>query len=343
MDFLRATLRALFVVITSASLATLISVATMQATILNRSTVLRWMENSGIYQNIVNIAVQLQPDSAPESQQFLGETTIRDAINQTLDPAFLRTSTEKIINSTYDWLEGKSETITFSIPLSEKRDLLKQNLAKQIEPKISSLPTCSSNFSGVTSQQVQCIPKNSNAQTYAADLASRAVDSSDFLVQPLTQQNIQLPTLPAVNVLRFLASNLQIIISGLAVLAVLSATGYVLLSKDKLRGIQAVGRRAFFGTLILVIGGGVLWYFSNKLTLSAFGDQAIITSIVDPLARQIAADVGMWLFIFSGIVFATGGLIWLGAFLTIKNLEKKLKAAHAGPPKDLPPIGPAAI
>lgn len=347
MDFLRATLRGLLVIVTSVSIATLISLGTMHATILNRSVVINWLANSGIYSNIVDAAVQLQSGDAVESQQFLGEDTVRQAINQTLDPAFLQQSSERIINSSYDWLQGKTDKIDFSIELNEKREQLKLNLAQLIEPKLASLPKCSSGFSGVSSQDVKCIPSTVTSQAYAADLAARAVNSSDFLAQPLTDETIQQPTLPAVEFLRFVATNSLAIVGGLATAAIISAAGYILLSKDKLRGLQAVGRRAFFGTLILVIGGGVLWYFSNKITLGSFGDQAIIASVVDPLARLVAADVGMWLFIFSGTVFAIGGIIWLGTFLLIKNLDKKAKhflhtEAISTEPKDLPPVDPPA-
>jgi hypothetical protein len=341
MEFLRATLRGLLVVLTSVSLASLISIATMQATILNRNVVMQWASDSGVYNNFVQAVVQLQPAQSSESQ-FLGEDTLTNAIDKTLDPAFLHASTETIINSTYDWLEGKKQNIEFSIPLSEKRDQLKANLAEQIEPMLSGLPVCTSIYSGLSSQEVKCLPPNSNAKSYANDLAARSVNSSDFLLQPLTQETLKQPTLPIVNVLRFIAMNSQLIIMVLAAIALLSATGYVLLSKDKLRGVQAVGRRAFFGTLILVVGGGLLWYFSDKITLSAFGDQAIISSVIDPLARQIAADIGMWLFIFSGIIFTIGLLLWIGAILLIKRSKKKLLLAPSHPthrgPKDLPPI-----
>lgn len=346
MEFLRATLRGLFIVLTSVSLASLISIATMQATILNRNVVMGWISDSGVYNNFVEAMVQLQPAQTSESQ-FLGEDTLSKAINKTLDPAFLQSSTEEIINGTYDWLEGKNEEIVFSIPLNEKRDQLKLSLAEQIEPKLTGLPQCSSLYSGFASEQVQCIPQNSSAKAYAADLATRAVNSSDFLSQPLTQESVKQPTLPAVSVLRFFATNIQLILAALATLAVLSATAYILLSNNKLRGVQTVGRRAFFGTLILVAGGGLLWYFSNQITLSAFGEQTIISTIIDPLARQIAADVGMWLFIFSGIVFVIGLVIWVGAILLIKRLKKQTlltpPAPHGGTAKDLPPVAQSPI
>jgi hypothetical protein len=343
MKIFRAIARALFVILTSASLAILIILATLQMTILNRANVLGWLDNSGIYKNIVDSIVQLQPSTGTE-QQLLGENTVRQAINKTLDPAFLEQSTEKILNGTYDWLEGKNDKIVFTVPLSEKRTELKSNLAELVKPSLEGLPVCSSTFSGVSTQQVKCIPPNSNPQKYADDLSNRAIESSDFLSAPLTEKDIQQPMLPAPGLIRFIMNNTPALLASLVAIAILSATGYVLLSGNKLLALQNVGRRTFFGTLIMVLVGAALWYFASKFTLSAFGDKLIIDTIIDPLARLIASDVGRWLFIFSGIVFSLGGLIWLGTFLLIKkSLKQAAQIPKSGDPKNLPPVTPPAI
>lgn len=343
MHILRTLGRGLLIVLISITLAVWISLSTMYMTVLQRDVVLGWVEKSGAYDNLVSSIVQLMPTEG-DDKQFLGESAIRTAIERTLTPAFIKQSTESVLNASYDWLEGKSQTITFSIPLNEKRPELQKQIALAVEPQIAALPVCASKFN--TATEVTCVPQGTSAKAMSEDLARRAVESTDFLKDPLTEKTFQEANIPSFELLRWFMQVALYFVIGLPIFALICIFLYVLLYDQKIVGLRIAARRIFFSTILTVIMGGLLWGMSRQISLGAFGDQAIITRIVDPLFHQIASHVGMWLFIFSVSVLLVSGVGWLVAHIIEKRIQQppKLPQTPPQPPQQLPPVAkpPAA-
>lgn len=341
MQILRSLGRGLLIVLISITLAVWISLATIYMTILQRDVVLGWVEKSGAYANLVGSIVQLMPAEG-DDKQFLNDNAIREAVQNTLTPTFIKQSTETVLNASYDWLEGKAQTIRFSIALNEKRPELQKQLAVALEPQIAALPVCASKFN--TATEVTCIPQGTSTKAMAEDLARRSVESTDFLKDPLTEQTFSQAGLPSFELLRWFAQFALYFVIGLPVFACLCVLCYVLLYDQKIVGLRIAGRRIFFSTILTVVVASLLWGASTHISLSAFGDQAVITKIVDPLFHQIASHVGMWLFIFSVSVLLAGGAVWLTAFLIEKRLQPAVKPpAHTEHPENLPPVAPPPV
>lgn len=322
MLFLRSLGRGVLIVLVTISFGLWIIVATAQLTVLQRQVVMGWAVNSGVYSNIVNSVVNLMPTQG-DGKQFLSEDAIRQAINKTLSPSFIQDSTETIINASYDWLQGKAQQITFTIPLAQQRPVLQEQLTAVIEPRVSNLPECSSQFSGLSSDDITCIPKGTTAQAMADDIARRSVESSDFLQKPLTQDDFRQAALPNLEPVRWFVMNSLSFAVGLPLFAILCAVLYVLLYDEKIVGLRAVARRVFFGTIFTVIIAGLLWGTHRSISLKTFGDQAIIVDVVDPLFHQVVGSVSLWLFIFSSIVLSVSGALWLTT--TLIERQKKLQ------------------
>lgn len=335
MQSLRSLGRGVLIILISLSLAAWITIATLQATILQRSVVLGWIDKSGAYNTFVDSIVQLMPTEGSE-KELLTESTIRGAIAKTLTPGFLKTSTETIVHASYAWLEGKAQTLSFTIPLADKRPELQKNLAAAVKTQIDTLPVCATRIA--ISSALTCIPQGMTAASMADDLARRAVESTDFLSQPLTPQGFEPNQIPALAMARWFAQFAPILVWGLPIFATLCVVLYVFLYDNKIVGLRIAGRRIFFATIVTAIIGGSIWLFHQQISLSAFGDQAIISSVIDPVFHQIAGNMSMWLFVFSGSVLLVGGTTWLICSLVEKRQNKGGAQLPPAKPQDLPPV-----
>ncbi len=342
MIFLRWISRALLLVLIAIGAVSWVTVATLQATILNRHEVKRWLSDSGGYTHIVSNLVHL--DQAVSAGKVLDESTLQQALQQTLTPDFVQQSAETAIDSTYDWLEGKAEDITFSIPLSQERTAFIANLQAALLPKLSSLPKCSSSLT-ISAGDVTCIPQGKTATQLAQQMAEQSVGgSSDFLTAPITPADVSkaldIPTDNPFGWLQGITKLVPTLVVALPILTLLCAAGYVLLSTEKLKNISIVAKYILCNIVLLTITGIALWYFGGQLN---FGDTPIVSDVVVPIAKQTSASIGMWLTLYSGIVCVICIAVWI-AIAVIEHRKKQtgLALPPRQPEQHLPPTKPAA-
>lgn len=336
MSTARGIFRGLLIFIALICTAAWVSLFTLQQTVLNRTVVFGWLNNSGFYSHFVDTVVQLQ--ASPQTGGGDGElnvTALQQAVNQTLTPDFIKQSAETILGNLYDWAEGKREDFGFIIPLDQKKADLQAQLAKALEPQLASLPKCTSKLT--VSDTPDCVPAGVSPSAMAADLAARAMSSTDFLSKPLTAndlgQNFTQPLMPA----RLLATNLPWMVLVLPALAVLCVVGYVLLDANKFNGLGMAGRRLLFATMIGLLTGAAMWMFGKQIAFGdTLGDARIVGTLVDPIIQQVVPDVGKWLTIATGSVVALGGLLWIVSFV----LKKLYAKPHLPTPKAEKPTEP---
>ncbi|HKX73698.1 MAG TPA: hypothetical protein VJM32_06775 [Candidatus Saccharimonadales bacterium] len=350
MNILRGLSRWLLAIAVGLVLAAWVSVSVLQATLLNRDTVKGWLATSGAYDD------GLKPFAIIESNQGLATSQdMQAALEQTFPANYLKTQTERAIDATFDWIEGKKTSITFSIPVQERREEFRNNLVLIVTPRLAQLPACPTRVNPNTSNPT-CIPQGMSAASFA-DQSLQLVEGSGFLDGPLTQNTlkevgIELPEMPY---LPAAASAMRTASVVLPILAVLMGIGYVLLCDSKLKGLSVIGRRVFFQGLLITIGGGLLWFFGAKLDLSAAaqaGDAqqaAMVVNIINPLVQTVFPGVGLAFAMFGGMITAVGGATWLAGFFARRKYTKvtpftpgpKPPAAPTQPPSpEQPPATP---
>lgn len=318
----------------SAALSTWILVATLQVTILNRDVTKSWLATSGVYNQALGNLVRV---STNNSSDLVTDVVTQNALNQTFPASYIQQNTNKVVDATYDWLEGKTSAINFTIPVQEKAAEFSHNLAAQLEPVLAKLPPCGT-FTAQNTNSVTCLPKGVSAADYAAQLTQPA-NSGDFLNSPVTQNNFgqgapQYAALPAA------VQWSHTLFWALPIVWLVLGALYVLLSKDKLAGLGRIGRQATINASITLVGGLLLWYASTSVDLTATlaqGDAeqtTIVQSVINPLARAILPDVSKALSMFSAIVVAIGGALWLGTYLWRRRVPKMPDQP------DIPPASP---
>ena len=311
-----------------------IFVATLNATVANREVVKNWLAQSGVYKHALDNTLRVTADQSGSLMDLTTNTTLQQALTKTFDSTYIQQYTNKVIDATYDWVEGKAPAITFSIPVQEKSAEFSANLAAEIKPKIEMLPPCNSRIGNLNANQITCIPTGVSADDYAKQLAQPS-SSNGFLNTPITQDNlrspIQLSALPA------LAQAMHMLLWALPIAVAVCGALFVLASDAKLAGLGRLGRQLTINAGLVLVLGLVTWYVGASLDLNSVleGDEqqvAIISSLTNPLARTVIPDFGRALSIFSGIVTAVGGILWLGAFLLRRKPQKHAEVPNIPPP-----------
>ncbi len=332
------------------ALALVIGVATslwilcgaINLTIANRDVTKQWLVASGIYNNALTSALQVSSPQGETDSSFITPDILRQAISQTFDPTYLRQSFDTVIDATYDWLEGKSQAITFSIAVQEQATVFRSNLTALIVPKLQALPVCAGKVTTDTNK-LTCLPAGVNATDYANQLTRPSGDTT-FLNTPLTQATFE-PGFPKLGWLPIVFSWVRISFWVLPLLALVLAGLYVSVNTDKFRGIIRLGRHLTISGSVPMVAGLLLWFATGAIDLSQAveGDpqQAeVVAALVNPLVHTILPDIGRALALCSGAVVLVGVLMWLGSFLWQRRSHKKIPVPESTPiptqPADLP-------
>lgn len=333
MGFLRGTGRFILYSAVGIMVTLWIVAAVTQATLLNRQVVKRWFATSGVYQNLVASAINLQP-----MQGFVNQNDIKGALQSTYTPDYIQKQTETAIDATYDWIDGKTPNINFSLPVQDKRNDFIANLQKGLLPRIQALPTCTS-ASQVSSATPTCLPPGSTAQDIAKQY-SQLSDSSDFLNKPISPESMAQSGQAPSNNLSYipkLASATRMSVYILPILIIICGAGYALLTSDKLLGVIIIGRRIFFQGLILTIAGGGIWYLGTHIDITGTADGdtaqlALVKGLINPVLQHVVPDIGITLATFSSLITILGAGAWIGGHLAKQRIIRNPKITPTPPP-----------
>ena len=304
------------------SVALWITSSTLNATFLSRSTVISWLKNSGVYDNALESIFKIDPQKEADSSSLINNETFSEAMSATFPSAYLESQTSVVVNAVYDWLEGKTNSISFAIQVQDKAEEFRSNLAAAVVPALEALPECSSSIQN-SGTDVKCLPAGSDPSDYANRIIAMP-EGGQFLEEPITDKTLGLNVSEgpqqyapaAVAVLGALSWAMPVAI-------VVFGAGYVLLTDDKLLGLRRFGRKVVFSALLGLIGGVVIWVMAGSLDAAWLVDTkssgADILSVVQPLARLIATDSGRALTLYAGIIAGVGAALWLAMVFVMRR------------------------
>lgn len=334
------------------------------STIHDRVTVKNWFIKSDFYNQAVDVVLEKakasadknQPNDPNESNQKedsgLGSLPINDpaiqaVAKQAFTPQLLQTSVEGFLNGTYDWLDGSSKDIAFSVDLSSAKQQLATGLGTYVENKVASLPVCPNNPAAddYDAFSATCRPAALSATQAGSEFSANLL-KQDFLKDPvITADTLKIEgdgdqktaltedaKVAAVKTAYQRSSQTPLV---LAILALVLAAAIVFLSSDRLRGIRRVAYIVVvIGVILLLIHAG-LGAASTKLT-----DKLTLSGSESPQQTKLMIDFGKAVIgdVRSAIMPFVIGYIGAGvAGVVIINILKKRQAQHEGP-EDKPTV-----
>lgn len=338
---MRAILASLLSLVCTLAVSAFVTLQTLETTALDRTEVKGWLDKSGTYNNLLdtvlstNTAAQQELNSTGSS--IVTADDIKTALGQTMDTTYVKQSTEKVVDSTYNWLDGQTSTISFEINTTAKKDEFTKNLSSVLEPQLAKLPPCMS-IAQFQSNNPPCLPPGTTAKQAADGLATDAANQASIFRQPVTNETVAQSSKgsaqtnspltnsnSSANRFRDLVSSLRVWLIWLPIIAIVSGGLMALLSQHKLKAAKHLAGRLTVG-LALACAAGLL--IANVGQTYSFKDltganNAFMAQVIEPVLHQAAPAIGFRLALVSGLL----GLATLTAWVILLLIKRKREKA----------------
>ena len=290
------------------------------------------LKQSGIYTVFAQNTIEEQ--AASSSALPLQDAGVQAAVQKAFPPSLIEQSTTKIIDGTYDWVQGRTESPNFSVDLSEPRANLAAYVADYVRERSTTLPVCSYQESLALAQagttnidpyKLTCRPSQVSSEQLA-EQAKQQVLGSDLLSTPIVTadsiKNDQGQTLgQQLEIVPQAYTWMVYSLFGTGIITVLAIGIIVLLQRKQWRG--AVKHLSIILLSIGAVSTGMAWVISfgfNKIS-SILADgttsQMLQTKLV-AVFTTLAHDLQKW-WIGYGILLIVLGIIGL----IVRKLSKE--------------------
>ena len=285
------------------------------------------LRTSGVYGSVVAGILKEQSNGKQDGAQNQGDVPVsrpevQQIIQRSFPPEFLQSQTEGVIDGFYNWLQGKTPKLEFSISLTQAKAKLADGLQQYALDRLNSLPTCTPGdipSGDIDAYNATCVPAGVDKTAIAAKVHDQI--TADFLkdstITPITVKdgngkslNQQASNAPDI----YHKANDGVYASG--VLAAMLAAAVVSLAATWRVGVRKISVIAItVGALSTVLG----WLSSFSLHQAAhrIADVQTSNTFVQPqlirIVETLADDLRNWWMIYglSLIVLGVAGLIAL--------------------------------
>lgn len=304
----------------------------LSQTVGNPEKVKDILDKSGAYQDLIpRLLENTQKEQNPDGIT-LSDPTVQKAAGAAFTPEFVKQSSERIIDSIYAWLEGRTDKPDFNIDLTGARIGFADRAAQEAQERAAALPRCPGGISLAEFDvfTASCLPAGVTPQMVAERVRTGILngeglfDTSSLNADSLKTGDGQ----PMFQEFESLPARYQQAMEApfyLSLAAVLVAAAIVFLSPGRRKGLKRVGIiLAVVGLIMLVIS----WLFGAEiLKRLGFGGNALAGSLpvlLDELAAAAAANYRL----FSGLYLALG----LGAVAAAVFIRRPDNHATAATP-----------
>lgn len=294
------------------------------------ATVKKIVADSGVYTDIIpNLLKQAGSVSSQTGNVPLVNSQVQSAAQTTFSPQFLQTTTNTIIDSIYQWLDGKTATPNFRIDLRTQKNQFANLVAQAAAQKAASLPACTQavDMASYNVFDASCLPDGVTPSDVSGGTMNTLLNGQGFLDQPVitasnlktsgSNQNVfdnQLKKAPS----DYRWAKKVPIILGL--LTVLVGAAIVFLYADRLRGLRHLGITLLVVGVFMLIFAWALNFGVNKgtthLNLNNAAFEKDIKMLITDLIQSI--DKNYWFF---GGLYAVLGAAAIGAPIYLRRSQ----------------------
>jgi hypothetical protein len=325
-------------------------VSVLNATLLDRNQIKGLFNQTGMHEHLIDnfIAPQIRQSFAADPQtKILTADMMVDSLNQSLPPAFVKAQTEKVIDSSYDWLNGKTDRVQFTIPLEQPANQFYATIRSRLVANLKALPPCrTANVSYDQITSATCLPRSIAAETAADQIVGQIKTEGQLFAPALTEQTFAPPTgqqdntntIAAIPMAVHWLYWLHILAWPLAAAAI---AGIIYLNQPRIKGIRTIGFRILLpGFVYVLIGYLALRRGGSLQTAILIPDTAHtpIPTILDPLLHIFLPALGRAMVLFGGITTAIGTALVI-TFIVLAHKQKKA-SVQTPPPAPISPIAP---
>ena len=146
-----------------------------------------WLDNGGIYENAVDFALKEALKEIDyehvETKMFVSQEDLQNTIEQIVTPQFIQDSSETVIDSIYEWLDGTKDKIEFQLDFNSKREEVAEQLTTVFIERFDQMPTCSNNIvidENFDPFASECVPVGYNVNEKSEEITKALLESEDF-------------------------------------------------------------------------------------------------------------------------------------------------------------------
>jgi hypothetical protein len=328
----------------------------------DREKVKSWPIEAGTYEaftdGILNV-VEQESNGQIESlktvveRSALNQEAIFAATDSVFTPEYWQGKYEPVIDSVYDWLDGTTSDLNFSVSFSDKSQEAATALEQSLATQLNLIPACS--FEEIPQSfdalGAVCLPPGISPAMAASQFKEELLSEDSFVNSiKLTDEDFNLSDNILQNAPGYYTHLKNVPFYFL--LTVVFLCGIILLSaKQPIRGLRRIGHSLSSAGLLSWIGFFITGkVFQGGISIEGEGSvQQLAREVVLPLSKTVVdsvANTGMWVSI---VVLIVGILTWLAAFYWHKihhhhEAEQIAKRSMASQQKKLPaPVNPDPI
>lgn len=324
-------------------------------------TLKKSLRDSGAYDAASRQLAEKAGDAATSRQDLpIDKESVSQAAAETFSPKTIETNAEKVIEGTYNWLDGKTATPEFNVDLQPYVNNFTQTLNDRLVQQAQVLPVCSPEQlrqvdpNNIDVFKLQCLPPGVTLDMVKGQISAETAKSSqEFLENP----NITADTLPKNSegqTVAEQASNLPTIYQWLkktpmifGFLALLFAVAVTLLAMPEWRAsIRKLGRSLLVTGLVLLVLTGLVRLLFTYLTRPGglgeklAGDELKDVALAFATSLERAYDSKLLLF---GASYAIAGLFALIVLRFLKSSARTEAITPAVPTAATPSLASSTV
>lgn len=291
------------------------------------------LAESGAYNNAPAVIETVVKQSAQHNQasEFIdfSDPGITKAIESSLPPEFVRSSSEQAIDDTYAWLNGEANFTDISISFKDQTDEIIAAVADYTFDRVKDLPECSQLQTYQLSLQESINP----AELTCEPATNLAPYKKQFITEAKKVFLFKNPALGTSALEQEFQQSIQDVPDGfrlmkqlpiwLILLSVLLAIGVVFLSDTRKSGLKNVRATVIVAGGLAVLSMVITTYFTGKFVASgslanslkdAVTNEGLRTSMASAI-QQVLQNFYSYIGWVGGIYIVIGVLVTLGLYL----------------------------
>lgn len=295
------------------------------------------LQQSGVYSaaatSVINQSVQRSGTQLP-----LNDPGVQSAIKAALPASTVQQNAEQVINSFYDWIQGRTQTPDFSVNITGIKSNVSDNVGSYLRQKLSALPTCPpgtmmpQNTNDIFN--LTCIPRGVSIDQLVAQGTAAADNSGVLKDNTVTANNLktadgQTLTQKLNNIPKAYHDFVEALFA-LPLLAVLTSLGVVFWSATRRTGLRRLSvtliTTGIYSTLIALVAAWGLDRAANALASQQSGGLTALESGLVKVGDILCGDLRHWWLMF-GIGYIVVGII--GVIIVRATRPKGPALAHA--------------
>jgi protein-S-isoprenylcysteine O-methyltransferase Ste14 len=300
------------------------------------------LKDSGIYNNVVNSALDQAQNSSNDSEGdiSLNDPAIKKAAAETFNPQVVQQSSEQVIDGVYNWLGGKSAQPDFNLDLTSQKATFAQKVGLAAKDRAATLPPCTSPPTSSNPFSATCLPRGTTPEQVGIQTEQKILNAEGFLEHPnITVNNFkgedsQQSVFEKKNVKNIPVQYQRVKKTPfiLAILAILTTAAIIFLSTSRAKGLRHVGIILITTGLFMLV---FAWVLNGAVTSNVIPkwklDNKVLQEDVQKLAKEIVHNVSINYMIFGGIYSALGFGALVGPTIAGRKNKKEPPAGNSEP------------